>query len=79
LRRQRTVLDVEPLGTDRKQNPPPSNVTWDDIPPVDVLALGSRPYRLIPLVDPQPGGGGADRITEARRRFANRHGAGGCR
>jgi len=47
----------------------PADVTWDDIPPVDVLALEVG-YRLIPLVDRNQGGAALARITEARRRFA---------
>lgn len=47
----------------------PAGVTWEDIPPVDVLALEVG-YRLIPLVDRQQGGAALTRITEARRRFA---------
>jgi flagellar biosynthesis protein FlhA len=47
----------------------PADVSWEDIPPVDVLALEVG-YRLIPLVDRNQGGMALTRITEARRRFA---------
>ena len=47
----------------------PADVSWEDIPPVDVLALEVG-YRLIPLVDRNQGGMALARITEARRRFA---------
>jgi flagellar biosynthesis protein FlhA len=47
----------------------PLDVTWADIPPVDVLALEVG-YRLIPLVDRNQGGAALAKITEARRRFA---------
>ena len=47
----------------------PSDLTWEDIPPVDMLALEVG-YRLIPLVDRNQGGAALARITEARRRFA---------
>jgi flagellar biosynthesis protein FlhA len=57
---------LEPIEEDLA----PADVTWDDIPPVDVLALEVG-YRLIPLVDRQQGGAGLARITEARRRFAS--------
>ncbi|MCL5059303.1 MAG: flagellar biosynthesis protein FlhA [Candidatus Thermoplasmatota archaeon] len=68
MRRQRTVFDAEPLGF-VEEAPAPLDVTWDDIPPVDVLALEVG-YRLIPLVDRNQGGAALTKITEARRRFA---------
>ncbi len=67
-RRRPAVLDVEPLEAEEAV-PAPLDVTWDDIPPVDVLALEVG-YRLIPLVDRNQGGAALARITEARRRFA---------
>ncbi|MEW6119692.1 MAG: flagellar biosynthesis protein FlhA [Pseudomonadota bacterium] len=67
-RRRSMVLDAEPLETEVAA-PAPLDVTWDDIPPVDVLALEVG-YRLIPLVDRNQGGAALARITEARRRFA---------
>jgi flagellar biosynthesis protein FlhA len=68
MRRQNTVFDVEPLALIEAE-PAPLDVTWDDIPPVDVLALEVG-YRLIPLVDRNQGGAALARITDARRRFA---------
>ena len=68
LQRQRTVADVEPLER-IEDEPAPADVTWDDIPPVDVLALEVG-YRLIPLVDRNQGGAALTKITEARRGFA---------
>ncbi len=69
MRRQRTVAyDVEPLELTEAE-PAPLDVTWEDIPPVDVLALEVG-YRLIPLVDRNQGGAALTKITEARRRFA---------
>ncbi|MBW8306664.1 MAG: flagellar biosynthesis protein FlhA [Thiobacillus sp.] len=68
MRRQHGVIDVEPLEL-IDENLAPADVTWDDIPPVDVLALEVG-YRLIPLVDRNQGGAALTRITEARRRFA---------
>ena len=47
----------------------PAELTWEDIPPVDMLALEVG-YRLVPLVDRNQGGAALARITEARRRFA---------
>ena len=68
LQRQRTVADATPR-VHVEDEPAPADVTWDDIPPVDVLALEVG-YRLIPLVDRNQGGAALTRITEARRNFA---------
>ncbi|HEX7970798.1 MAG TPA: flagellar biosynthesis protein FlhA [Thiobacillus sp.] len=68
MRRQRTALEVEPLQAIEEATAP-LDVTWADIPAVDVLALEVG-YRLIPLVDRNQGGAALARITEARRRFA---------
>jgi flagellar biosynthesis protein FlhA len=69
MRRQRTAaFDVESLEL-IEADTAPIDVTWDDIPPVDVLALEVG-YRLIPLVDRNQGGAALSKITEARRRFA---------
>ncbi|MBI1284818.1 MAG: flagellar biosynthesis protein FlhA [Thiobacillus sp.] len=69
MRRQASDGDVEPVEL-IEEAPAPVDLTWDDIPPVDVLALEVG-YRLIPLVDRNQGGAALARITEARRRFAN--------
>lgn len=68
LQRQRTVANAAPLVL-VEDEPAPADVTWDDIPPVDVLALEVG-YRLIPLVDRNQGGAALTKITEARRNFA---------
>src|SRR5574340_1724398 len=68
MRRQNTVFEAEPLAQ-LEVEAAPADVTWDDIPPVDVLALEVG-YRLIPLVDRNQGGAALTKITEARRRFA---------
>jgi flagellar biosynthesis protein FlhA len=68
MRRQNTVFEAEPLAQIEVEATP-ADVTWDDIPPVDVLALEVG-YRLIPLVDRNQGGAALTKITEARRRFA---------
>ncbi len=68
MRRQSIVAEIEPLELIEPE-PAPLDVTWEDIPPVDVLALEVG-YRLIPLVDRNQGGAALTRITEARRRFA---------
>ncbi|HET9463142.1 MAG TPA: flagellar biosynthesis protein FlhA [Thiobacillus sp.] len=67
MRRQNTVFDVEPQLIEAETAP--LDVTWDDIPPIDVLALEVG-YRLIPLVDRNQGGAALAGITDARRRFA---------
>ena len=59
------VEEMEP----EEQAEAPADVSWEDIPPGDVLALEVG-YRLIPLVDRNQGGMALARITEARRRFA---------
>jgi flagellar biosynthesis protein FlhA len=69
MHRQRaSAFDVLPLKLIETETVP-ADVTWDDIPPVDVLALEVG-YRLIPLVDRNQGGAALNKITEARRRFA---------
>ncbi len=68
MHRQRAAFDGEPLAL-IDEDIAPADVTWDDIPPVDVLALEVG-YRLIPLVDRNQGGAALAKITEARRRFA---------
>jgi flagellar biosynthesis protein FlhA len=68
MRHQGSVIDVEPQDV-IEEEAAPLDVTWADIPPVDVLALEVG-YRLIPLVDRNQGGGALTRITEARRTFA---------
>lgn len=68
MQRQNAVIDVEPLDLIEEETAP-LDVTWADIPPVDVLALEVG-YRLIPLVDRHQGGAALAKITEARRRFA---------
>lgn len=69
MRRQSTVaFEIEPLEL-IETDTAPADVTWDDIPPVDMLALEVG-YRLISLVDRNQGGAALSKITEARRRFA---------
>jgi flagellar biosynthesis protein FlhA len=68
MRHQNAIIDVEPLES-FEEEAAPADVTWNDIPPVDVLALEVG-YRLIPLVDRNQGGAALTKITEARRSFA---------
>jgi len=46
-----------------------TELTWSDLPPVDVLGLEVG-YRLIPLLDRKQGGQALKLITEGRLRFA---------
>ena len=68
MRRHLTEFDTEPPELIEEETAP-LDVTWADIPPIDVLALEVG-YRLIPLVDRHQGGAALAKITEARRRFA---------
>jgi flagellar biosynthesis protein FlhA len=67
--RQRRAQAGWEEGAEPVAEPVPRELGWDDIPPVDMLALEVG-YRLIPLVDRSQGGAALARITEARRRFA---------
>lgn len=67
MRRQRRLPEL--LSPEPEEAPATLDVTWADIPPVDVLALEVG-YRLIPLVDRNQDGAALARITEARRAFA---------
>ncbi|MEQ1591814.1 MAG: flagellar biosynthesis protein FlhA [Thiobacillaceae bacterium] len=67
--RQRAALDEPDEPQFVEEETAPIDLTWEDIPPVDMLALEVG-YRLIPLVDRNQSGAALARITEARRRFA---------
>lgn len=60
------VIEVEPEeeGVEALKE-----ITWADLPPVDVLALEVG-YRLIPLLDRKQGGQVLNLITESRLRYA---------
>ncbi|MGA7179845.1 MAG: flagellar biosynthesis protein FlhA [Thiobacillaceae bacterium] len=64
----RAVQEIEAVP-EELESEAPVELSWDDIPPVDVLGLEVG-YRLIPLLDRARGGEVLDRITESRRRFA---------
>ena len=66
---QRQRARVDRIDQPEVEEEPPAELTWEDIPPVDMLALEVG-YRLVPLVDRNQGGAALARITEARRRFA---------
>ncbi len=67
-RRAAEAVEYEMLP-DVAEGAAPADLSWDDIPPVDVLGLEVG-YRLIPLLDRERGGEVLNRITESRRRFA---------
>ena len=67
-RRAAEVVDYQTLP-EEIESEAPAELSWDDIPPVDVLGLEVG-YRLIPLLDRERGGEVLNRITESRRRFA---------
>jgi flagellar biosynthesis protein FlhA len=64
--RQRAVFEPE---YEEIEAEPPAELSWADLPPVDVLALEVG-YRLIPLIDRNQGGKVLNNITESRRRYA---------
>jgi flagellar biosynthesis protein FlhA len=67
LRQRRSEAFVaEPREEDIGQH---TELSWADLPPVDVLGLEVG-YRLIPLLDRRQGGQVLNRITESRLRFA---------
>ena len=67
---------IEPLDVEEAL-PAPLDVTWEDIPPVDVLALKIG-YRLIPLVDHQSGQLLRCAASPKRVAVCDRHGTGGA-
>lgn len=66
--RQRGREALEP-EIDEEEIEAPTELTWSDLPPVDVLGLEVG-YRLIPLLDRRQGGQALKLITEGRLRFA---------
>jgi flagellar biosynthesis protein FlhA len=62
----REAYEHEPEEEDIEQF---TELTWSDLPPVDVLGLEVG-YRLIPLLDRKQGGQALKLITEGRLRFA---------
>lgn len=64
--RQRAAYEPE---YEEVEPAPPAELSWADLPPVDVLALEVG-YRLIPLIDRNQGGKVLNHITESRRRYA---------
>ncbi len=64
--RNREAFTAEP---EEEEIEPLTELTWSDLPPVDVLGLEVG-YRLIPLLDRKQGGQALKLITEGRLRFA---------
>jgi flagellar biosynthesis protein FlhA len=64
--RSREAYEPEPEEEELEQL---TELTWSDLPPVDVLGLEVG-YRLIPLLDRKQGGQALKLITEGRLRFA---------
>ncbi len=58
------VTEIEPEAP-----PPPRELTWDDVQPVDIIGLEVG-YRLIPLVDRNQGGQLMDRIKGVRKKLS---------
>ena len=70
--RQRTAADVPAsVGAVPEAVPSPESrdVSWEDVPPIDVLGLEVG-YRLIPLVDKNQGGQLMARIKGVRRKLS---------
>ncbi|MBD3609115.1 MAG: flagellar biosynthesis protein FlhA, partial [Gammaproteobacteria bacterium] len=55
--------------TEEAQAPEAKELSWDDVPPIDVIGLEVG-YRLIPLVDKSQGGLLMDRIKGVRRKLS---------
>ncbi|KAB2313498.1 flagellar biosynthesis protein FlhA [Betaproteobacteria bacterium SCN2] len=64
--RNREAFTAEP---EEEEIEPLTELTWSDLPPVDVLGLEVG-YRMIPLLDRKQGGQALKLITEGRLRFA---------
>ncbi|MBD3669928.1 MAG: flagellar biosynthesis protein FlhA [Gammaproteobacteria bacterium] len=71
LQKQRAVEDqkLEVAEQEERAPPEPKELSWDDVPPVDVIGLEVG-YRLIPLVDKSQGGQLMDRIKGVRRKLS---------
>jgi flagellar biosynthesis protein FlhA len=76
LLKQRRTAEPEPAGATAAEVPAaaePTDVSWDDVVPVDVLALEVG-YRLIPMVDRAQNGELLKRIKAIRKKFAQEAG-----
>jgi flagellar biosynthesis protein FlhA len=76
LLKQRRSVEPEPAGATAAEIPAtaePTDVSWDDVVPVDVLALEVG-YRLIPMVDRAQNGELLKRIKAIRKKFAQEAG-----
>lgn len=67
---------ISEVSMAEQEAPPPPEareLSWDDVPPVDVIGLEVG-YRLIPLVDKAQGGQLMDRIKGVRRKLSQEMG-----
>ncbi|ANB02801.1 MAG: flagellar biosynthesis protein FlhA [Chromatiaceae bacterium] len=73
MMQRRKALEVAEAEEMEADAPPPSpemkELTWDDVPPVDLVGLEVG-YRLIPLVDRSQGGQLMGRIKGVRRKLS---------
>jgi flagellar biosynthesis protein FlhA len=69
LRKQAAAVTAEPAADEAPKPAENQEASWDDIQPVDMLALEVG-YRLIPLVDTRQDGDLLKRIRAIRKRFA---------
>ncbi|MCG5514996.1 MULTISPECIES: flagellar biosynthesis protein FlhA [unclassified Ectothiorhodospira] len=73
MMQRRKALELAQADEVETEAPPPSpemkELTWDDVPPVDLVGLEVG-YRLIPLVDRSQGGQLMGRIKGVRRKLS---------
>ena len=70
------IEQIQEVNVAAQEAPPPPEsreLSWDDVPPVDVIGLEVG-YRLIPLVDKGQGGQLMDRIKGVRRKLSQEMG-----
>jgi flagellar biosynthesis protein FlhA len=68
-RKNRAAAAVEIGPQEPEQPTSPAELTWDDVPPVDIIGL-ELGYRLIPLVDTNQSGELMARIKGVRRKLS---------
>ncbi|MDH5359895.1 MAG: flagellar biosynthesis protein FlhA [Gammaproteobacteria bacterium] len=74
--KNKAKLVAEEVSMAEQETPKPAEsreLSWDDVPPVDVIGLEVG-YRLIPLVDKGQGGQLMDRIKGVRRKLSQEMG-----
>ncbi len=65
----REKLEIEKVATPEEQEPQHKELSWDDVPMVDVIGLEVG-YRLIPMVDKNQGGQMMSRIKGVRKKLS---------